>query len=305
MSKRILITGGSGFIGSRLIADWLNAGHQIVVFTRRPSQVKQRWGGRVEAASSLAMLNQRFDWLVNLAGEGIADKRWSEKRKQQLRQSRIDLSRDLLQWAHDSQQQFELVLSGSAIGVYGSYPDDDQQGAGFTEQSANGTGFAAQLCRDWEAVGHEFEALCQRLVILRTGVVLGTHGGMLARLWLPFSLALGGVIGSGKQVLSWIHMDDYCRAINFISNNSVSGVVNMTSPQAVTNRQFTKTLGQVMSRPTIAPMPAVVAKLLFAEMSELLLGGQRVVPQQLVDQGFVFDHADIHDALQQIHTHWS
>lgn len=304
MSKTILITGGTGFIGQRLVDDWVTEGHHVVVYSRRPEWVKRRWGGRVDAASSLATLNQRFDWLVNLAGEGIADKRWSDKRKQQLRQSRIDLSRDLLQWAKDSRQAFDLVLSGSAIGFYGSHQDDEQQGAGYTEQSANGAGFASQLCRDWETVAHEFETLCERLVILRTGVVLGQHGGMLARLWLPFSLALGGVIGSGQQVLSWIHLDDYRRAVHFISNNAVAGPVNMTSPQAVTNRQFTKTLGRVMSRPTIAPMPGFVAEMLFGEMSELLLEGQRVLPQQLLSQGFVYDYADIHDALREIHTHW-
>jgi len=112
------------------------------------------------------------------------------------------------------------------------------------------------------------------------------------------------VIGSGNQVLSWIHMDDYRRAIHFLSKNSVTGAVNMTSPQAVTNRQFTKALGQVMSRPTIAPMPGFVAELLFGEMSELLLEGQRVLPQQLLSQGFVYDYADIHDALREIHAHW-
>jgi len=304
MTKQILITGGSGFIGQHLVDDWLKAGHQVVVFTRRPQWVVQRWQGRVLAVDSLARLNQSFDWLVNLAGEGIADQRWSNKRKQALRQSRVDLTRELLQWAQVSHQKFELVLSGSAVGYYGSYDNDAVQSQAFTEQNMQGRGFAAELCRDWEFAAMDFAELSERVVMLRTGIVLGANGGMLKRLWLPFSLGLGGKIGSGEQVLSWIHLQDYCRAVHFLCDHNITGPVNMTAPQAVTNQAFTMALASVVRRPALLPMPRLVATSLFGEMSELLLQGQRVRPQTLLQHGFEYDYADINAALQQIQANW-
>ncbi|WP_419811732.1 TIGR01777 family oxidoreductase [Bacterioplanoides sp.] len=305
MSKRILITGGSGFIGSRLITDWLNAGHQVVVFTRRPSQVIQRWDGQLRATDNLAQLNELFDWLVNLAGEGIADQRWSSRRKDVLRQSRVDLTRDLLQWAKQSQQSFELVLSGSAVGYYGSFRDDLYQGNSLTEADGHGAGFAAHLCRDWEHIAEEFTSCSERLVLLRTGIVLGPRGGMLKRLWLPFSVGLGGVIGAGNQVLSWIDLEDYVSAIHHITGSLLQGTINMTAPKAVTNREFTRALAAELKRPALFPMPKVIAKLLFGEMSELLLEGQRVQPQQLLQSGFQYKFVNLEQSLQRIHHDWS
>lgn len=304
MSKRILITGGSGFIGSRLIDDWLKAGHQVVVFTRRPSHVIERFNGHIRAVDSLAQLNESFDWLVNLAGEGIADKRWSDARKDILRQSRVDLTRDLLQWAKRSQQSFELVLSGSAVGYYGSFTHDAQQGSSLTENNDHGEGFAAHLCRDWETIAQEFSTLSQRCVWLRTGIVLGPGGGMLKRLWLPFSFGLGGVIGSGEQVLSWIDLEDYARAIQHICESGLQGAVNMTAPKAVTNLEFTRVLAAELKRPALFPMPVWVAKMLFGEMSELLLEGQRVQPQQLLKSGFQYKFVSIEQSLKRIHHEW-
>lgn len=304
MSKRILITGGTGFIGSRLVDDWLQQDHQIVVLSRRPQWVEQRWQGRVRACDSLAQLNEPFDWLINLAGEGIADGRWSQARKQVLRRSRIDLTRQLLEWAQRSEQHFQLVMSGSAVGFYGSYVNDEQQGKAFTEQQAEGQGFAAQLCRDWENIAAEFSRLSDRLVLLRTAVVFGPQGGMLKRLWLPFRLGLGGVIGQGEQVLSWIHLEDYCRAVHHLCHTQVQGAVNMTAPKAVTNREFTQALCRELKRPALAPLPTWLATLLFGEMSELLLSGQRVQPQVLLGQGFQYHYTEAHQALKDIHQRW-
>lgn len=306
IQQRILITGGTGFIGQALINRWLAQSAAVTVLSRRPAWVQRRWGGVVKAVSGLEQLSGEFDVLVNLAGEGIADKRWSRARKQALRDSRITLTRDLAAWASRSGQRFRVVLSGSAIGYYGGYSGGED--APHSEQEAPGSDFAAQLCVDWEAAAEPLRPLAERFLILRTGVVLGVHGGMLKRLWLPFSLGLGGVIGNGQQNLSWIHLQDYCRAVDFLLSNSadktLSGVVNMTAPVPVTNCGFTQILARQLQRPALFPMPEYVAKLLFGEMSELLLKGQDVRPQRLQGLGFNYDFADIDTALKDIVRHW-
>lgn len=295
MGKRILITGGSGFIGSRLVSAWRLVGHDIAVLTRQPARVRQRWPG-VTAVDSLEELEGKFDWLVNLAGEGIADQRWTEERKAVLRASRIALTDELVQWATRSRQQFEVVLSGSAIGYYGAGHGSAAE-HWLDEHSESGRDFAARLCRDWEAAIQPLSAHCQRLIVVRTGVVLGTDGGMMKRLWLPFRMGMGGQIGDGSQYLSWIHMDDYCRAVHALLDGSLplSGAVNLTAPEPVTNAAFTHSLAAAVGRPALLPMPTPMVKLLFGEMSTLLLDGQRVAPLALQDAGFEwrFRHIDV------------
>ncbi|PHS63611.1 MAG: TIGR01777 family protein [Thalassobium sp.] len=308
--QRILITGGSGFIGQALINRWLAQGAAVTVLSRRPSWVQRRWGGVVKAVSGFEQLSGQFDVLINLAGEGIADKRWTRARKQALQDSRIALTRDLAAWASRSGQRFRVVLSGSAIGYYGGYSGADDTPHG--ELDAQGKDFAAQLCADWEAAAEPLQPLTERFLILRTGVVLGVHGGMLKRLWLPFSLGLGGVIGDGQQNLSWIHLQDYCRAVDFLLSHSnsnsadktVNGVINMTAPHPVTNHDFTQSLARQLQRPALFPMPVFIAKLLFGEMSDLLLKGQDVRPQRLQTLNFNYDFADIDTALKDIVQHW-
>lgn len=296
MKERILITGGSGFIGSALVNDFLACGHKVTVYTRQPAAVKARWP-EVMVASSMAELTGTFDVLVNLAGEGIADKRWSAARKKALYDSRVTLTLELVQWAMRSGQYFRVVLSGSAVGYYGGFAGIDSDP--LDEDAAAGDDFAARLCRDWEAAAAGFASRCQRLVILRTGIVLDRSGGMLKKLLLPFSLGLGGVIGDGEQVLSWISLQDYRRAITFLLSSSVSGPVNMVSPQPVCNRTFTGALAAEMHRPARFPMPAFIARLLFGEMSCLLLQGQTVLPARLLSQKFPFDFTDIRDAVRR------
>ncbi len=304
--QRILITGGTGFIGQTLINCWLAQGAVITVLSRRPAWVQRRWGGMVKSVSGFEQLSGQFDVLINLAGEGIADKRWTRARKQALQDSRIALTRDLAVWACRSGQRFRVVLSGSAIGYYGGYSGADDRPHG--EQHAQGADFAAQLCADWEAAAEPLRSLTERFLILRTGIVLGIHGGMLKRLWLPFSLGLGGMIGDGRQNLSWIHLHDYCRAVDFLlshdADSSVNGVLNMTAPQPVTNHDFTHSLARALQHPALFPMPAFIAKLLFGEMSGLLLKGQDVRPQRLQTLGFKYDFADIDAALKDIVKHW-
>jgi uncharacterized protein len=300
MSKRILITGGSGFIGSQLVAGWLADGHEVVVLTRQPQRLQQRLPG-VQTIAALDEAAGYFQWLINLAGEGIADQRWSPARKAVLRDSRIALTEALVAWAVRTRQSFEVVLSGSAIGYYGSARGVAGQ-ARLTEDSPAGQDFAATLCRDWEQSVSSLQDMTERLVLLRTGVVLGNGGGMLGRLWLPFKMGMGGRIGDGSQYLSWIHISDYCRAVNALLDNSLalSGAINMTSPEAVTNAEFTRQLARALSRPALLPMPELVTRLLFGEMSVLLLEGQRVQPAQLQNAGFGWHYPSLQSALAEI-----
>lgn len=298
MSEHILITGGTGFIGSALVDRWLASGAVITVLSRRPRWVQQRWRGRVACATSVQALGGRYDVLVNLAGEGIADRRWSRSRKQALCDSRIALTDALVHWARLTGQRFRVVLSGSAVGYYGSRSGEEDHPV--RESDVAGTDFAARLCSGWESAALPLQGISERLLILRTGIVLGPHGGMLQKLWLPFSLGLGGVIGAGTQQLSWIHLDDYCEAVDFLRHSDLRGAVNMTAPQPVSNRDFTRALAGALSRPALAPLPAFAARLLFGEMSDLLLKGQQVLPERLQQAGFQYRYPGLPEALQQI-----
>ncbi|MDF1763423.1 MAG: TIGR01777 family oxidoreductase [Oleibacter sp.] len=306
MAKRIFITGGTGFIGSKLIDQWIDQGHVVTVLTRQPVKARARWSKPVTAISDLNAATERYDWLINLAGEGIAEKRWTASRKTALRNSRINLTERLVRWAESTGQKFEKVLTGSAVGVYGSFAEGPTPA--LTEDAACGDDFSAHLCTDWETAAKGLARFTKQLTYLRTGIVLGPNGGMLQRLWLPFKLGLGGRIGDGTQVLSWIHLDDYCRAVDLLladkGAGSEHGVFNMVAPQAVTNREFTETLAKTIKRPALFPMPTLVAKTLFGEMGDLLLKGQRVAPAQLVQHGFSFQYPDLDVALTAINSKW-
>jgi uncharacterized protein (TIGR01777 family) len=295
MSTKILITGGTGFIGHRLVSDWCSKGYEVTVYSRRPGWVDDVWNNKVKSCNELSKLTEKFDILVNLAGEGIADKRWNAKRKQEILNSRIALTESLADWAKNTQQKFKLVISGSAIGYYG-----DQKAKALNESASMGQGFAAQLCNDWENAAMLMSDYSDRLCIVRTGVVLGEQGGMLSKLWFPFKMGLGGRLGSGRQFLSWIHRDDYIKAINWLINHPSEGVYNLTSPESVTNSKFTKTLTSLLHRPALAPMPTFMVKLLFGEMSEILLFSQNVIPGRLIAEGFNFQFAHLDDALKDV-----
>ncbi|MEK9713030.1 MAG: TIGR01777 family oxidoreductase [Thalassolituus sp.] len=301
MSKHILITGGTGFIGRALIPRWLAEGHNITVLTRDAARAHRILSAHVQTVADFNDIEGKVDRVLNLAGEGIADKRWSASRKQALRDSRIALTERLVRWAQSTGQKFELVLSGSAVGYYGSV---DGASPVFSESSPPGKDFSACLCIDWEQAVKPLEAISERVVLLRTGIVLGPRGGMLQRMWLPFSLGLGGVIGSGKQVISWIHLEDYLRALDFLCDSSVSGPVNMTAPAPATNKELTQALASALHRPALMPMPEIMAKLVFGEMSDLLLKGQKVVPDMLADSGFSYMYPNLGQALGEVANAW-
>lgn len=299
-SKHIFITGGTGFIGQALCDRLLSQGHRITILSRHPEIVTERWSGQIAAIQNLEQLPDipNPDWVINLAGEPIIDKPWTEQRKQQLIDSRVTLTKNLCQILSALPTPPEVMVSGSAIGFYGNTGNNV-----FTENSPQGQGFAAELCHDWEQAAINNLPAETRLCLLRTGVVLAPHGGMLAKISLPFKLGLGGRLGSGKQWMSWIALEDICRLIVFLlESQHCQGIYNATTPHPVTNQQLTKAYGKHIHRPTLFPMPAIVLKKLLGEASRLLLDSQRVLPQRISNTNFSFNYPELKHYLQNI-TH--
>lgn len=295
--RRLLITGGTGFIGQVLCPALIRKGYQLTVLSRKAESDVKALCGRVSAISALTDIpaEQTFSGVINLAGEGIADKRWTESRKQTLRDSRIALSRELVTILLSRETLPEVVISGSAVGYYGAQGDQP-----VNEDTEPHDEFAHQLCRDWEHAVSPLANKGVRLCLSRTGVVVGANGGFLKRMALPFKLGLGGRIGSGHQYMPWVHRDDVVGAIVWmLENPQASGAYNVVSPSPVTNREFTRTLGQVLHRPVLFPVPEVVLKLALGEMSDLLLTGQRAVPERLLAEGYSFEWPELAPALKQ------
>lgn len=295
-----LISGGTGFIGRALAKDLLKDGHQVTVLSRTPHSVAKKVSAAVHAVclDDLHHLDTQIDGVINLAGEPIVDKRWSDARKQLLRDSRIAFTQQLISRLAEIGASTDVFVSGSAIGYYGSHSD----GMPLGEEGAVTAGFTHALCRDWEKAAQQAEqTLGARVCMLRTGVVLGSEGGALGKMLLPFRLGLGGRVGSGTQWMSWIHLQDQVAIIRYLlGHETLSGAFNATAPGAVTNAVFSETLGKVLRRPAILPVPAFMMQLMLGEASELLLEGQRVYPTRLLEAGFRFKHPDLEGALAAV-----
>jgi uncharacterized protein (TIGR01777 family) len=295
--KTILVTGGSGFIGRNLCQKLANSGDQLAVLSRSPIKAAKVLPNSVQVIDDLNQLNQPVDILINLAGEPIADRRWSDKRKDTITQSRIQTTQKLYEHFKDAVKAPAIVISGSAIGYYGGGTANNQQVA---EDGAVEPNFSSHLCAQWESAAQQFASLGSRLCFLRTGIVLGKQGA-LSKLLPPFKLGLGGPIATGRQWMPWVHIDDMVEIIIYAMQNDITGPINCTAPQPVTNKEFSKTLGKVLRRPAVAPMPAVAVKLLFGQMGdELMVQGQCVIPQKLQQQGFEFKYSDLQSALGQL-----
>lgn len=297
MSKRILITGGTGFIGHVLCRELLARDYEITVFSRQPAEAVKSSCGRVEAIRDLQQLRSHpgYDAVINLAGEGIADKRWSEARKQELRDSRIGVTETLVEVIRSWERAPEVLVSGSAVGFYG-----DQGATTVTEETRPNDEFTHRLCRDWENAAKPLADDGVRVCYSRTGVVAGPDGGFLERMILPFKLGLGGRLGSGKQFMPWVHRDDVVGALIWMMETpNASGPFNVVGPNPATNAEFTRCLGKVLHRPTLFPAPAPVLKIALGEMARLLLTGQKAVPEKLIDQGFQFRYPELEQALSQ------
>ncbi|KEA62384.1 Cell division inhibitor [Marinobacterium lacunae] len=291
---RVLITGGTGFIGRQLVKALLTRGDSVGVLSRRPESAKL--DSRVQLYSELPQVQGHVDAVVNLAGAPIADRRWSEKRKALLMESRITLTEQLVEWMRGAVQPPAVLISGSAIGYYGSQGDRE-----LDEKAATKGGFAHDLCALWEAQAMKAAEFGVRVCCIRTGVVLGPGGGALAKMLPAFRLGLGGAMGTGRQWMAWIHRDDEVAAIlHLLDHNTLSGAFNLTAPSPVTNEEFSKTLASVLNRPAFFRVPAVVLELMMGEASELVLKGQRVVPTRLLESGFRFRYTSLKEALTQV-----
>ncbi len=277
---RVGISGSHGFIGSTLGHFLTTGGHRVVPLPRSSVSPAELEG---------------LDAVVNLAGAPVASGRWNAARKQEIRQSRVESTRLLVEAMRRCTRPPPVLVSGSAIGFYG-----DRESESLDETSSPGTGFLADVCRDWESVAKEAESFGTRVVLLRTGLVLSPNGGALAKLWPLFRAALGGRVGVGTQVYSWIALEDVVGAIHYaLRTSSLSGPVNLTAPEPATNGAFTEALGEVLHRPTPAPVPAAAVRALFGEMGvETLLASAQVTPRVLLDSGFTFRWPGLREALR-------
>jgi len=294
---KILITGASGLIGKALQKSFAEKGYEMLLATRskpeKPSEIQ--WDtGKGFADEDLPRLDA-LDAIVHLAGESITG-RWTDEKKRRLMDSRVDGTRNIVETIGKLQNKPKVLLNASAIGIYGDRADELM-----TEDSAAGDTFLAEIGKNWEAEAVKAEDFGVRVVRLRIGIVLAKDGGALAQMLTPFKFGLGGTIGSGKQWMSWIALEDIVRIFNFaLENENLSGAVNTVAPNPATNEQFTDTLGAVVHRPTFLPLPAFAVNLAFGEMGDaLLLASTRVVPKKLEEAGFMFDFPDLKTALEQ------
>lgn len=299
---KIVIAGGSGFLGTALTRELANNGHEVLILTRQEPR-RERLAGVTDVPWTPN--GQRGPWastldgadaVVNLAGESIAAKRWSPAQKQKLRQSRLLATRSLTTAIRESGRPPRVLLSGSAVGYYG-----DRGLETLTEISPPGHDFLAGLAREWEAAADEVANLT-RVALLRTGIVLDRREGALPKMLPPFKMFVGGPLGSGAQYMPWIHRDDWVRLTAWaISHEGARGPLNVTAPNPVTNAEFSKALGRALNRPSLLPAPPFALRLMLGEMADaLLLSGQRALPVRATDLGFSFRYANIDEALANV-----
>lgn len=298
MKKTILVTGATGFVGRKLCLELLQKGYELKIISRDVDSAKEKlpfpgtflaWDGHSPLPSSFF---EGVHAVIHLAGEPIAERRWSEKVKDAIRSSRTAGTDEVLKAISRCTNPPQILVGTSAIGIYGERADEV-----LTEESTHGTGFLAEVCDGWEKSYVSFKG---RLAVLRVGVILG-YGGALEKMLPPFRMGVGGKLDSGKQWMSWIHHDDLVRMyIYALENDSVSGRFNAVAPGTLTNSDFTKAMGSVLSRPVLFPVPGFVLKIIFGEMSQVLLGSQRVKSEKIIRTGFQFLFPDINKALNDL-----
>ncbi len=298
---KIIVAGATGLIGEALVKRLIGK-HELVIFTRNVPAAREKFKGAGihfadwhQPPSHLAALIDGSEALINLAGAGIGDQRWSEKRKEAVLWSRVQTVEALHNLLKAAEIKLKTIIQASAVGYYGTDLD-----AVFTEESEVGTGFLAEVSYKWELAAAGLTDVTDRLVLIRSGVVLSNQGGALPKMALPFRFFGGGKIGHGKQWLSWIDIEDEVEAILFLlSQSSGSGVYNLVAPNPVRQSAFAKALGKAMHRPVWMPVPAFAIRLIFGEMGqEMLLKGTQALPQRLLNEGFKFHFENIDQSLQ-------
>ncbi len=299
---RIIITGGTGLIGTALAKSLVSDNHEVIVLTRNPNRQTGlpssvqlvQWDA--ESASGWGTLADGADAIVNLAGEGIAEGRWTPERKERIYKSRINAGKAVMQAIHAAQTKPKVLVQASGIDYY-----PDMGDAIITEEQGPSSEFLGQVCFDWESSTSEAAELGVRWAAIRSGIVLSNEGGAWPRIVLPFKLFVGGPIGSGKQYWPWIHIDDEVGAIRFLlENEHAHGAYNLTAPNPLPNKVFAQTLGRVMGRPALMPVPGLALKLAFGEMSTLLLGGHRAIPKHLEADGYAFKYPTVEPAFRDL-----
>jgi len=295
---KLVVTGASGFIGTALCEQLLKQGHTLTLLTRgaprEPNTGVKRWhhwtpGTLRDWDTEL----DGIDGVINLAGEPIAEKKWTATQRRRLEKSRVDATHVLVQGCAKAKQRPKFLINASAVGYYGPHGDEI-----VTEETPAGADFLSQLCRNWEAEAKEAEKLGMRVVLLRTGIVLG-RGGALEKMVPPFKWFSGGPLGSGKQWMSWIHLEDQVRLIVYlIENPQAAGPINATAPNPERNKDFSHALGKVLHRPSWMPVPGFLLRIGLGDMADMLLTGQRVVPAAAQKLGFEFRYPNLPQALQ-------
>jgi uncharacterized protein (TIGR01777 family) len=304
---RVIITGGSGLIGRALTEKLVASGHEVIILSRAPENVKglpfgaraAGWDGQTSAG--WGDLVNGAGAVVNLAGEsikgdGFLPSRWTRRRKALIRQSRLDAGRAVVEAIRAASKKPAVLLQASAVGYYGPRSDEP-----LTESGPPGSDFLANLCKEWEASTQEVEAMGVRRVVIRTGIPLTLKGGAFPLLVLPFQLFAGNWFGSGKQYYPWIHFEDYIAALQFlIENPKASDVYNLSAPNPVSNREFARTLGKVMRRPVLMPVPRFAFEITMGEVATVVMDGQRMIPKKLQEQGFTFKFPSFEQAARDL-----
>ena len=293
---KIVVSGASGLIGTQLVAKLSSSGHEVVRLVRRsPKSGEIQWNPKSGTLDAAAL--EGTDAVIHLSGAGIGDKRWTDGYRKEILDSRTATTALLATTMASLSRKPSVFLSGSAIGIYGARNDEQ-----LTEVSTHGTGFLAEVCEQWEAAAKPAVDAGIRTVYLRTGIVLSPKGGALKKLLPLFKLGVGGKFGSGKQWQSWISIDDEIGAIEHLLTANVSGAVNLTAPNPVTNAEFTKVLASVLKRPAIVPVPTFAPKILLGgELADaLLFTGQRVIPAALNASGYMFKHTTLESAFRSL-----
>ena len=297
---RIVLAGGTGFIGRALRAKLLSAGHEVIALTRQSSVGETKgetfvaWDGRT--AGEWATHFDGADAVINLSGENIAAKRWTPSRKQKILSSRVDATRAIVEAIKRARKKPAVLISASAVGYYGDASDLE-----LTEASAKGEGFLAEICEQWESEAHKAGPLGVRVILARLGPVLGEKGGMLSKMIPPFRFFVGAPLGTGRQWIPWVHRDDVTGIFLFmLEHRELSGPVDVTGPVPMTLSEFCSILARVLNRPCWCPVPGFVLRLLVGERAELVLTSQRVLPQKLLEAGYEFQHVSLRSAFESI-----